>query len=185
MIHFYRCTIWSGVCVVLKRDHKFSMRGLERILMLRKVLLLMLVNVRPMHCSVCFCRLREIVSDMAVPDPMLHCAGRLTFTDIRSLSCFNCNLRLSILPEGFVRFSRKTVMSLWYVVTCIGIYTYSYRRFGRYSVFFFSTVLGKETTCFSETLLQISQNIRRRVPDGDFLYRQGLRGSNPKECQYC
>jgi hypothetical protein len=62
---------------------------------------------------------------------MLHCAERLTFTDIRSLGCFNCNLRLSVLPESFVRFSRRTFTSLGYVVTYIGIY--SYRRFGRYS----------------------------------------------------
>ena len=54
---------------------------------------------------------------------MLHCAGRLTFTDIRSLGCFNCSLMLSILPETFVPFSRKMVMSLGYVVACIGIYT--------------------------------------------------------------
>jgi hypothetical protein len=62
---------------------------------------------------------------------MLHCAGLLTFTDIRSLGFLNSTLRLSMLSETFVRFSRKTIMSLRYVVTCIGIYIY--RHFGSLS----------------------------------------------------
>jgi hypothetical protein len=117
---------------------------------------------------------------------MLHRAGHLAFTATRlhrhpPSRLFIYNLKLSVLPAPFMRVSRKNIYVFWGMTSPILVY--SYRNFGWYSAFMFSTVLMTET-CSSVTPVQISRNTRRRIPDDAFLHSLLLRGSNPTNCRY-